>query len=92
VLHFRIAHTQQVKMDSESQRLKYRRSVERHACLARLNVPVYRTLTEDMQAYSPTFVSTYHLQLVQMILILLILIAILILISIYFTFIWIDSY
>jgi hypothetical protein len=34
---------------------KYRRSVERHACLARLNVPVLRTLTEDMQAYSPTF-------------------------------------
>ena len=46
------------KMDPKSQRLKYRHSVEGHACLARLNVPVLRTLTEDMQAYSPTFVST----------------------------------
>jgi len=45
-------------MDPKSQRLRNRLSVEQHACLARLNVLLLRTLTDDMQTYSSTLVST----------------------------------
>jgi hypothetical protein len=38
-------------MDPKSQRLRDLRSVEQRACLARLNVPLLRTLIDDMQTY-----------------------------------------